>query len=62
LKPLSDEYDPYGPDIGDDDLGIDDPETMPRLFQGSRLGSGLLGHRARFSYQFRVQPFGLNAA
>ncbi|XP_064550785.1 hatching enzyme 1.2 [Drosophila montana] len=31
---LPDEFDPFGPDIGDDDLGIDDPETMPRLFQG----------------------------
>ncbi|KAI8129946.1 hypothetical protein FF38_11836 [Lucilia cuprina] len=31
----AEEYDPYGPNLNEDDInGLDDPETMPRLFQG----------------------------
>lgn len=67
----ADEYDPYGPDIGDDDLGIDDPETMPRLFQGDiaidpytyitlRLGVNPMRHPKRLwpngTIPFEISP------
>lgn len=68
---LSDEFDPFGPDIGDDDLGIDDPETMPRLFQGDiaidpytyitlRLGVNPMRHPKRLwpnaTIPFEISP------
>uniref|UniRef100_A0A6P4F8M3 Uncharacterized protein LOC108047826 n=1 Tax=Drosophila rhopaloa TaxID=1041015 RepID=A0A6P4F8M3_DRORH len=67
----ADEYDPFGPDIGDDDLGIDDPETMPRLFQGDiaidpytyitlRLGVNPMRHPKRLwpngTIPFEISP------
>ncbi|XP_034664524.1 low choriolytic enzyme [Drosophila subobscura] len=67
----ADEYDPFGPDIGNDDLGIDDPETMPRLFQGDiaidpytyitlRLGVNPMRHPKRLwpngTIPFEISP------
>ncbi|XP_017861857.1 PREDICTED: low choriolytic enzyme [Drosophila arizonae] len=67
----ADDFDPFGPDIGNDDLGIDDPETMPRLFQGDiaidpytyitlRLGVNPMRHPKRLwpngTIPFEISP------